>query len=419
MNQKYILVSAGWIISVIAALYIGSLIQPQEIKHINTVLNENRLECSGCTTKKPTSKSYVKTISKDAEQNQQVFIGELAEQLQLTLTHDYYNTYDNYKKIGENWDKIKMLSEQDLYNLYNHLNESGENDIDRNIANMIYTRLADMDPIKALDHISENKKHHALYSVMNHWCKKDPFAAFKWAINNEEQIPENYNFEHIIFENMAQTDPSRAIESLELLDSAKHYNALNGILRTVKSSEEFETIASIINLKSGCDKQVEVVFYNWARKAPKDALSWVQNISDDHQRSKAEKKIKQGWMRVNPAVASEWIMTNANDKPKAIQEIVHGWGWEDGKNAFDFVDKQKIDDKDKAYEALVSRYSWNDSKIAIKALDKINDHEKRKNSIYKIYHSLKHRKKESALAFIKSRTELSESEKAELIAQKH
>lgn len=406
--------------SVVAALYIGSFLQPTQVELKTTTLNNKASDCSDCIPNiDSSSQSKTKNDSKKNQQKQKVFIGEVAEQLQMTLNEDYYNRYDNYKKIGHIWDKIKLLTEDELYSLYKHLNESSDNGVNRNIANMIYSRLADIDPVRALNHIYDNKKHHAMYGVMNHWCRKDPFAAFKWTINNEDQIPANYNFEHIIFENMAQMDTAKAIESLESLDSAKRYNALNGILKTVKSSDEFQTIASIINLKGGCDKQVEVVFYNWARKAPKDALDWLGNILDDNQRCKAEKKIKQGWMRTNPSAASEWIMANAQDKPRAMQEIVHGWGWKDGQKAFNFVENQKIDDKDKAYEALVSRYSWNDSDIAIKALDKICDDEKRKKSIYKIYHSLKHKKRDRATEFLNSRTELSATEKEKLVAKKH
>ncbi|MCH2209508.1 MAG: hypothetical protein MK132_27110 [Lentisphaerales bacterium] len=422
MNNKHA-IAGLWSLSIIAALFIGSSMQTLETTtqssqalQINPAKNT---DCNSCETALSSSHKLNSTITKPSQDTKNishsVILGDLAEELEITVSKDSYNIYDKYKGIAKSWDKIKLLSENELYALYDLIKENSENGVNRNIANMIYTRLADINPVKALDHIYDNKKHHAMYGVMNHWCKKDPFAAFKWTINNEEQIPSNYNFEHIIFKNMAQMDAGKAIESLESLDSAKRYNALNGILKTVDSSEEYKTIASIISLKDGCDRQVEAVFYNWALKDPQEALAWLGNIDDDKQRCKAEKKIKQGWMRSNPAVASKWIMANSTDKLKAMQEVIHGWGWKDGKKAFEFVDNQKIDDKDKAYDALVSRYSWNDSDIAIKALDKICDEEKRKQAVYKVYRSLKHRKQAKAEEFINSRTELTATEKEEFI----
>ena len=116
-------------------------------------------------------------------------------------------------------------------------------------------------------------------------------------------------------------------------------------------------------------------------------------------------------MRTNPEQASKWIMTNATDKNKAIHEVIHGWGWNNGKKALDFVNNQDLEHKDKAYEALVSRYSWNDSKIAIKALEKIADLEKRKHAVKNIYRSLKHRKKSSAEEFLAGRNEFAKVRK--------
>ena len=35
-------------------------------------------------------------------------------------------------------------------------------------------------------------------------------------------------------------------------------------------------------------------------------------------------------------------MNNSENKPKALEEVIHGWSWKDGKKAFEFVDQQKI-----------------------------------------------------------------------------
>ncbi|MCM8529898.1 MAG: hypothetical protein NE330_01950, partial [Lentisphaeraceae bacterium] len=342
----------------------------------------------------------------------------LANDLSATASLNVYSDYDNYKIVAEQWDKIKQLSEEELYELYRTLDENSEKGVSYQLSNMIYSRLADINPEKAMNHITEKGNKNSMYNVMNKWAKTDPFAAFEWNKLNEESLPNNYRFETVIFQRMAEIDATKAIESIDSLDAAKHYNALQGILKTVEATEEFQAIASIMSLKQGSDRQMEAIVYSWARKSPQDAISWTESITDEDQKKKALSKIKQGWMREEPEVAAKWIMENGTDKNRAIRDVINGWSYKDGKNVIAFVDAQTMDNKDQAYESLVNRYSWNNTEVARDAVDKIEDLKRRKKAIERVFRSLRYRKSSSALEFLENRTELSTEEKEKLIAKK-
>ena len=178
MNKKFA-IGGLWLLSIIAALFVGSSMQTSvpssQITQIPHSTPSQHSDCGSCDKNQVAekdSKTHSKASQHSTESTHKLILGELAEELTLTVSNTDHHKYDMYKGIATSWDKIKTLSEEELYTLYDLIKENSENGVNRNIANMIYTRLADINPVKALDHIYDNKKHHALYGVMNHWCKR-------------------------------------------------------------------------------------------------------------------------------------------------------------------------------------------------------------------------------------------------------
>lgn len=428
MNNKTIL-GVLWVASLLGALYVGSSLKDPQISRTQTPPSKSDKQAVVKNTEaKPTSSPSEKTDDKLVEAEKintavsqsmtPVTVVSLANDLSATANLNVYSDYDNYKIVAEQWDKIKQLSEEELYELYRTLDEGSEDGVSHQLSNMIYSRLADINPEKAMDHIAENGNKNSMHNVMNKWAKNDPYAAFEWNKLNEGSIPNNYRFETVIFQRMAEIDATKAIESIDSLDKAKHYNALQGILKTVDATEEFQAIASIMSLKQGSDRQMEAIVYSWARKSPQDAINWTESISDENQKKKALSKIKQGWMREEPEVAAKWIMENGTDKNRAIKDVINGWSWKEGKNVMAFVDAQPLENKDQAYESLVNRYSWNNIEVAREAVDKIDDLKRRKKAIERVFRSLRYKQNTTALEFLENRTELSAEEKEKLIAKK-
>jgi hypothetical protein len=403
------------------ALFVGSSMQTTDpLPQLNGKASSNKEQkkCQSCNkneASKPspltTSKINSNKKGKASKSSRVLNINEIADDLQVSMTGFEYGNYDNYQNLADNWEKIKGLSEKELHELYATLDESSEKGINRNTSTMLYARMAQLNPITTLEHIQEHKKNDALYTVFNSWSKTDPMAALNWISDNDDKLPANYRFESQIFKKLAENDPTTALEEFGKLDKARMSSALQGILQTVKSTEEFKSLANIMALKEGSDRHLQSILYSWSRKNAIEALDYTESIDNKKQKEQAIKKIKHGWMREKPEEASKWIMANTEDKAKGLQEVVNGWSWKDGTKALNFIETQEVENKDKAYEAYVSRFSWSDPKSATNALDYIDDPKMRKRAVQRLYSTLRHKSNATAQEFLESRNEFTAEEK--------
>lgn len=425
MKQNVVIVL--WSISVLAALFIGqalndpvSLTQNLEdeiYKPTPQKLVERPIETNpqvSVDVKKPNSNKRPSSKFVKASVTVNGVIEDLINHFEKP---NHYN-FDNYRLMADTWDKIKDLDEDQLLEVYSQLDSESEKGVNWSIARILYARMGELNPSKAINHAVENKQNYAINSVMTSWAKKSPLDALAWIQNNKDSFPKANNIDYYgLFNNVAKTDMNKALESLENFDIAKQRNAFNGILKSAETSESYLNILSKVGNFTDTSNKINSTLYYWAQKSPVDALAWAGSMEEGNDKKNAFRKIESAWLKKNPQEAADWILSKKEDKKSAVSTIVNGWDWKDGDNLYKWVQGQGDNEsRDNANYNLIRRFSYNNVDLAKKAVDNIGSEDLRKKAVTQLYRSLRYKNQKAAEDFLKGRDEIPENEKEKLLS---
>ncbi|MCM8540673.1 MAG: hypothetical protein NE328_10390 [Lentisphaeraceae bacterium] len=418
-----------WSLSVLAALFIGqalndpvSFTQTSEAEIYKPVVPKQDVAVSSLPEAEPVSDSVESSIKHNSFIPQPIKTPVSVDGVIQDLVNHFEkpdrNNFDNYRYMADTWEKLKGLDETQLLDVYEQLNAENEKGVNWNIARIIYARMGELNPGKAIEHAMENKQGHAITGVIKSWSEKNPVEAFEWIQNNKDSFPKSNNVNYYeLFKNVAKTDLEKAMEGLKSFDLAKQRNAFNGILNTAETNEDFmKILGQVDNFKDSGNKVASALYY-WSQKSPIDAVAWAGTIESEKDKKNAMKKIESAWLRKNPIEAADWIMSHKEDKNSAVSTIVNGWDWREGDKLYTWVQNQgEGEARDNANYNLIRRYSYNNVDLAKKAVDKIVSEEVRKKAVTQLYRSLRYRNQKAAEDFLNGRDEIPDAEKEKLLS---
>ena len=418
-----------WSLSVLAALFIGqalndpvSFTQTSEAEIYKPVVPKQDVAVSSLPEAEPVSDSVESSIKHNSFIPQPIKTPVSVDGVIQDLVNHFEkpdrNNFDNYRYMADTWEKLKGLDETQLLDVYEQLNAENEKGVNWNIARIIYARMGELNPGKAIEHAMENKQGHAITGVIKSWSEKNPVEAFEWIQNNKDSFPKSNNVNYYeLFKNVAKTDLEKAMEGLKSFDLAKQRNAFNGILNTAETNEDFmKILGQVDNFKDSGNKVASALYY-WSQKSPIDAVAWAGTIEYEKDKKNAMKKIESAWLRKNPIEAADWIMSHKEDKNSAVSTIVNGWDWREGDKLYTWVQNQgEGEARDNANYNLIRRYSYNNVDLAKKAVDKIVSEEVRKKAVTQLYRSLRYRNQKAAEDFLNGRDEIPDAEKEKLLS---
>lgn len=425
--MKQNIVVLFWSISVLAALFIGQALndpvsftetsEDQIFKPSNQQVQEvveKSDETVEVSEKKSRDFSQRKSVSIKTPASVDSVIVDLVNHFEKS---NYYN-FDNYRNMADTWDKLKDLNEEQLLEVYEQLKAESEKGVNWNISRILYARLGEIDPGKAIEHALENKETNAINGVITAWAKENPLEALEWIQNNKESFPKSNRIDYYgLFSNLAKVDLNKALQGLKGFDTAKQRNAFNGIARTAETNEDFMNILSKVGEYSDSSNKVGTALYYWSQKSPLDAIAWAETMPEEKEKRSALRKIESSWLRKSPVEAADWIMSKNDDKKTAVSTIVNGWDWKDGDNLYKWIQGNSDGEaRDNANYSILRRYSHNNSDLARKALENIESETVRKKAVTQLYRTMRYRNREAAEEFLKGRDEVPEEEKEKLLS---
>jgi hypothetical protein len=183
---------------------------------------------------------------------------------------------------------------------------------------------------------SDRAREQAWGSYVGSWCDSDLDGAVIWAQKQPAALQETVLPK--LAENMAQTDPSRALELVSTLSDAAREKATNSVLKSWANIDAtaatlwlqkqppqaslYESVAQawvaqdlaaatqwVNALEDGPmkDEVVNRVVSRFQNRNPQVALAWIEGISDDAKRVAAYRKLARSWIRNDRIAARSWI----------------------------------------------------------------------------------------------------------------
>ena len=420
-----------WSVSVLAALFVGQALQQPTDYNFTPEATNNvpDVEITAIQSEKPVEQKAAneKPVSIAAPElksqkniTRPASLHSVMSDLSSYFDKSNYNNFDNYQNMADTWQKIKSMDEEDLYEIYSQLESENEKGVDWNIARILYARMGELDPGRAIAFAVSKKQGYAVNGVISSWSKDKPLEAMEWVLNNKDSFTSSNHVDYTsLFTNLAKVDAEKALDSLSDFSAGKQRNALKGILRTFETNEDFLKAISHYENFEDKNQKISSTLYYWGQKSPKDALAYAQNIESADLRRAAEQKVESAWIRSNPEEAASWILENKENQSHAVSTIINNWNWNQGDKLYDWVQKRtdpKL--KDDANYNLIRRYSYNNTDMAKKALENIESEDLRKKAVTQLYKSLKYRDQKAASEFLNGRDEVSEVEKEKLISSR-
>lgn len=426
MKDKLVVIL--WSVSVLAALFIGqALNDPVSFSETNEedIFKPSMNNTEAVSVQSPDTENAPLEIKKHESPRRissqpvkaPVSVTNVIQDLVNHFEKPNHYDFDNYRNMADTWEKLKDLDEDQLLEVYEQLNSESEKGVNWNIARILYARMGELNPGKAIEHALENKQSNAINGVITAWAQKNPIEALDWIQNNKDSFPKSNSIDYSgLFSNLAKTDLKKALEGLKDFDVAKQRNAFNGILRTAETSEDFLSILGKAGDFKDSSNKVSSTLYYWSQKSPAEAIAWAETMESEKDKKSAFRKIESAWLRKNPTEAADWIMAQKEDKKSAVSTIVNGWDWREGDKLYKWVQGQGDGEaRDNANYSLIRRYSYNNADLAKKAVDNITSDEIRKKAVTQLYRSMRYRNQKDAEEFLKGRDEIPQEEKEKLL----
>jgi len=402
-----------WLLSVISAFFFGYFSSNQFSAELNSspvevklstpeekVTNELKLQAS---TKKVFEKEQVVIESKPSIENT---IQDLTE----LLSGSQYFT--DIATIAEAYNLIADMTEdellQSLYALEGKLNE-GEN---AQLVSIFIGRLASYDPKAAAEFVEANitnftVKIIAINSALASWAKTEPFVAYEWYMNENNQQSSNAPLKNAglagIFIGMTKHDPNQAFEQLIELSSLGKSDviATTSFAFALNDKEDF---GYFLERSMELDEQgiKEGILRRWATEDPQAAIEWSENILDPKEQRHIEKSIFDSWMSSNPEKAANWYISKAStdELSERASKVISRWSYSDPQSAIDWLDKQQGFETQRQIREIVRNASYSDTQFAIDNLERISDIKEKTSVAYSIYLSMSRKNPTKAEAYL-------------------
>ena len=399
--------------SVISSFFFGYFSSKQSSAELNSsavevklsapekkVINELRLQTS---TQNVIEKEQVVTEGKPSIENT---IQDLTE----LLSDSQYIT--DIATIAEAYNLIAGMTEDELLQSLYALDEKIDDKENAQLVSIFVSRLANLNPRSAVNFVSANitnlrTKHGALSSALTSWAKIEPFVAYEWYMNENNQQSSNARMKTAglvgIFIGMSKNDPNRAFEQLIELGSTRtsYRLASRGFAFALNENEDF---SYFLERSMELDEQgiKEGILRRWTTEDPQAAIEWSENILDPKDQKHIEKSIFDSWISSNPEKAADWYISKASTEElsERASKVIRSWSYSDPQSAIDWLDKQQGFETQAQIREIVRNASYSDTQFAIDNLERISDLKEKTSVAYSIYMSMSRKNPTKAEAYL-------------------
>ncbi len=170
--------------------------------------------------------------------------------------------------------------------------------------------------------------------VLNAWAGRDPGAVMGWA-GKTGTVQRSRLSESVIatvFRTLAQDDPATALARLTTFSNPNERSqALRGILDTVRTDEERESMAGLIAAIPTDEIRVQArrsLVEQWARRDVAAAAAYVEVAEPAWERTRLMDSLGFTWLQSDPLPAAEWWVAHAPG-PDTLVKIINVWAQQD------------------------------------------------------------------------------------------
>ena len=262
--------------------------------------------------------------------------------------------------------------------------------------------------------VKNHDNHHSTLARV--WATKDPDAALQWAQNLEEpgsrQAATNQ-----VYQQIASSDPDRAISLLPGINDESNHNSLLGSIAsnlavqnfdrskewisTLPQEQRFQAASSMLSSISRSQPNDAAVLLDqlsaeasgdsdllgkvngyandiansWGQHDPESAARWAQQITDEDTQFKAVSGVARSWVNNDAEGAADWIneLPPGKSRDEATGILVNHVEGIDPESAFEWA--QTITDDDGRYQSLNGVFNeWHQQnpEAAMEAIDAAN-----------------------------------------------
>ena len=229
-------------------------------------------------------------------------------------------------------------------------------------------------------------------SVLGTWARRDPEAVWKWLeTEHKDDGSDRTRMMAVssIFAGMAANNLDSAIARLGTLDEQSRAMALNGIAMSASDDASrrrlLERSASLPP-----DQRAQIrqsVAGQWAMNSPDDAVAWIHSLPADEQKPILESAGRMMlWMK--PALGAEIMLEGADEKekPQLYNQVAMQWAQQDPRAAGEWLTKQpqgpELDAARQSYAMVVAQ---RDPAAAMDWARSVQDESQRAQSIGQVY----------------------------------
>lgn len=324
------------------------------------------------------------------------------------------NNLEKLKSLASFWEKIGHFSESELQQLLNEMVLDSKEYFPRPYAEMIISRLAEINPHKIFDNFfkSGHKSILSYRTAMEVWAKNDSQAALEWYLQNKRNFSGWHRFGDIIIKHMAKVNLEHALDTIKSLTHTEQLLVYRGQLTAIypdsldgitKDMEISEAIKHILHGRNPDNKTFH------------ERIELASSITSPKVRTVVMDEISKNWLKDDPYSAAEWILENEENTQKAIEQVVDGWNALDRKSLSLFIQSLSSEQQDQANALLITNYTYSNPYFAAKSLEQIKDRELYKATLNKVFKPLYDSDQNDAISFLKSKEHLSQMEKEKVL----
>jgi len=233
----------------------------------------------------------------------------------------------NLRTSAETWTVISRFSIRRIKEALAEISSGDRTDAAMDQEAMLYFCWAQIDPLAALEAAGGKDDKQVLRSAFTGWMKKDPDAAYQWAMKST-----------LVDKNLACSEmatllnslpPAEALEKAETLDPKVKTYLLgqlgNTMAETQEGRAEFLTMLSNSGIASGeSASPLKAFAKSWADSDPAAALDGLDDLPlDGGVRDQLRRQLLGEWIDKDPAAVITWMTSGENPQPVKEQVAIY------------------------------------------------------------------------------------------------
>ncbi|GAA5120248.1 hypothetical protein JIN84_20630 [Luteolibacter yonseiensis] len=270
----------------------------------------------------------------------------------------------NLKTSGEAWTVISRFSIRQIREALAEISAGDRTDAAMDQEAMLYFCWAQIDPLEALEAAGGKDEKQTLHSAFTGWMKKDPDAAYQWAMKSSRIDKKLASLEMATL--LYSLPPAEALEKAEACDPQVKTLLLgrigNAMAETEEERAEFLTMLANSGVAPGESAYALKAFVrSWADSDPAAALDGLDDLQlDGGVREQTRRQLLNNWIEKDPAAVIAWMTSGENPQPVKEQVAIYQkWAErapEDASMAFENLSQLSPGFRDTVMKNLLASY---------------------------------------------------------------